>query len=105
MKKKKTVKVDVARYDPDTDETPSLKTYEVPYTEKMSITNALEYIYEELDHSLAFFVTCKRGNCGRCAVKINDNNRMACITEVKGDVRVEPAKGRKVIRDLRVEGI
>lgn len=105
MENKKTVKVEVYRYEPDVDESPHFKTYEVPFAEKMSITNVLEYIYENLDHSVAFFESCKRGNCARCTVSINGKNCLACVTEVKGDVRVEPAKNRGVIRDLRVEGV
>jgi succinate dehydrogenase/fumarate reductase-like Fe-S protein len=105
MKKEKTIRAEVYKYDPDVDKAPYFMTYDVPSTEKMSVTNVLEYIYENLDHSLAFFVSCKRGNCSRCVVAIEGKNCLACTTEVKGDVRIEPAKDRKVIRDLRVEGI
>jgi len=105
MKKEKTIRVAVFRYDPDLDKAPYFNSYDVPFSEKMSVTNVLEHIYENLDHSLAFFVSCKRGNCSRCVVAIEGRNCLACTTEVKGDVKIEPAKGRKVIRDLRVEGI
>jgi fumarate reductase iron-sulfur subunit len=105
MKKGKTIKAEVYRYDPDKDASPHFKTYEVPFAEKMSVNNVLEYIYENVDHSLAFFVSCKRGNCGRCLVTVDGKNCVSCTKEVTGDFKVEPAKGRSVIRDLRVEGI
>ena len=105
MAKRKTIKAEVYRYDPDVDKSPHFRSYDVPFREKMSITNALEYIYENLDYSLAFFESCNRGTCARCIVTVNGKQCLACVTEIKGDFRVEPAKARKVIRDLRVEGI
>jgi fumarate reductase iron-sulfur subunit len=105
MKREKLINVQVSRYDPDVDESSYFKNYKVPFEEKISVMNVLEYIYENLDHSLAFFVSCKRGNCGRCVVSVNGKNCMACTTEIKGDFRVGPAKGKKVVRDLRVDGI
>ena len=105
MGKEKTLRVRVYRYDPNEDKAPRFKNYDVPFVEKMSVTNVLEYIYENLDHSLAFFVSCNRGNCGRCVVRMNGKNCLACVTEVKKDFKVEPAKGKRVIRDLRVENI
>ncbi len=105
MKKKGTVKVKILRHDPETDKKPHLESYEVPFHQKMSVTNLLEYIYETMDPSIAFFVSCKRGNCGRCLVSVNGKNCLACTTEIKGNVRIEPAKGKRVIRDLRVENV
>ena len=103
--KGKIINIEVLRFDSSVGESPYFQSYEVPFVEKRSVTNVLEYVYENLDHSLAFFQLCKRGNCGRCTVSVNGKNCLACTTEVKGDIRIEPAKNRKVVRDLRVEGI
>lgn len=105
MRRPKVIKAKVYRYDPEVDSRPRFESYNIPFQEGMSVTNILEYIYENLDHSLAFFTLCKRGTCGRCLLNINGKNVLACLTEVKGDLEVRPLKKRKVIRDLRMEGI
>jgi len=98
------VKVECFRFDPEHDDRPRFRTYEVPVDGETRVSDCLEYIREHLDPSLAFFVNCKRGTCTRCSMRINGKVRMACLTLVEEDhLRVEPLKPETVIRDLWVK--
>lgn len=103
--KNKSVMVECICFDPKKDDKPQTKKYEVPFVEGMSVLDSLTHIYEEIDPSVAFYASCRRGCCGRCNVKVNGKARLTCVEEVKGDVKLEPTRARHVIRDLKVEGI
>lgn len=98
------IKVRIFRFNPPVDEEGYYETYEVPLEPKMSVLNVLDYIYENLDSTLAYYShsACCRGICGRCILTINGKNSLACQTEVSGDITVEPLRGFEVIKDLVV---
>ncbi len=79
------------------------KKYKVPYKERMTILNVLDYIHENDDRSLAYYKSCRIGLCTGCVVEVNGKNKLACTTLAKDDIKIGPAKGRKVIRDLVIE--
>jgi len=96
----KVIKVECFRFNPERDAAPFYQTYEVPLDGEMRVLDCLEYIREHLDPTLAFFVNCKRGGCGRCTMRVNDHPKLACLEIVNEDFRVEPLKTGDVIRDL-----
>ena len=57
---------------------------------------------ELCDGTLAYRVSCHRGICASCIMKINGKQRLGCVTEVTGDLILEPGIG-KVIKDLVIE--
>lgn len=77
--------------------------YEVPIEESMSIMNVLNYIYENVDSTIAYYCSCRIGKCRGCLMKINGKVGYACTTPVREDVTLEPVPGREVIRDLVVD--
>lgn len=93
------------RLDPSVDSEPRYQKYEVLLVFGMSVTNVLDFIYDNLDCSLAYYANCHRGVCGRCAVFVNGKRRLACTELVIGDVTLDPLPGYRVVRDLVVEGI
>jgi succinate dehydrogenase / fumarate reductase iron-sulfur subunit len=100
------MKISVYRYDPDKDERPYLKDYEVKLepTDRM-LLDALVRI-KALDDTLAFRRSCREGVCGSDAININGRNGLACITKVAdlpGHVTLRPLPGLPVIRDLIVD--
>ncbi len=97
-----TIQVTVSRFDPSVDREPYLQTYEVPFVEGMSVLEALDYIYEHLDGSLAYYAhaACRQGICGRCTALINGKPSLLCQTLVEGDLVVEPLANADVVRDL-----
>ena len=99
------ISVRCSRFDPSRDVEPRFQEYVVPLVFGMSVMNVLDYIYENLDASIAYYSNCHRGICGRCAMLVNGEQRLACAELVTGDLMLEPLPGRAVVRDLVVEGI
>jgi succinate dehydrogenase/fumarate reductase-like Fe-S protein len=95
-----TGKVTVFRYDPEQDQEGRYVTYEVPI-ENATVLNVLNYIYEDLDPSLAFRGNlCTKGYCGGCGVMVNGKPVMSCQTLAQAEVVIEPHPGFKIIKDL-----
>lgn len=102
----KKMKVTVARFNPAMDSSPHYQTYEVPLEPRMTVMDVLDYIYENLDPSIAYYshASCHRRVCARCNVTVNGKAGLSCHTEVTGDITIDPLPRLKVIRDLVVEG-
>jgi fumarate reductase (CoM/CoB) subunit B len=92
----------IFRYDPKKTEPPRYDTYRVPYSEGMTVLDALDYVYENLDPTLSYRKSCRQGSCGSCAVLVNAKPCAACRTLVKeGKVlTVSPLLHFDVIKDL-----
>ena len=96
------ITVKVLRYDPKKDETPHFKTYTIEEKDKMKVLDALNYINEEHNANLAYRYSCRAGQCGSCALKVNGEVKLACKAEIKeGDI-IEPLDF-EVIKDLVVD--
>lgn len=99
--------VTIERFDPDCDPVPYFKTYEVPAEKEMSVLEALFYIVENLDGSLAFRYSCRGAVCGSCAMRINGKNRLACQTLIKTlqakTITISPLPHLPVQKDLIVD--
>ena len=98
----KNVQVTVSRFDPSVDEKPYDQSYEVPVIAGMSVLDVLDYIYENLDGSLAYYThaACQQGICRRCTLVINGKPSLMCQTLVEGDLTLGPPPKFEVIRDL-----
>lgn len=96
-------KVKISRFDPDTDTAPLLQEYTVPKEERDSVLQAIFYIYEELDSTLAFRFGCRFKWCGLCSMEINGKPRMACLTELQEGMVIEPLQHLPILRDLVID--
>jgi len=67
-----------------------LKTYTLPGATGLSVLNALEYVREHLDPTIAYRSSCRRGVCGGCAMRINGKRRLACETLVEEGMEIDP---------------
>ena len=103
----KKIKVMILRFDPTVDSSSHYQTYEVPLESRMTVMDVLDYVYENLDPSLAYHshTSCHRRICARCNVVVNKKAGLSCHTEVNGDITIDPLPRFKVIRDLVVEGL
>ncbi|MDW8095799.1 MAG: succinate dehydrogenase/fumarate reductase iron-sulfur subunit [Aquificaceae bacterium] len=85
------------------------QTFSVPYSEGMTLLNALQQIKEEIDQSLSFRHFCRAGICGTCAVMVNRYPKLACKEQALPyalfgeEVLIEPLESFEVIRDLVVD--
>ncbi len=96
----------IFRYDPDQDEKPAMRDYEVALDpHDRMLLDALVRIKEQ-DDSLSLRRSCREGVCGSDAMNINGKNGLACITklsDLKEPVELRPLPGLPVIRDLIVD--
>ena len=75
----------------------------VPFQERMTVLDVLNYVYERLDRSLSYYYSCRSGKCNGCIVNVDGRNKLACITFAEDGLKIGPAKGFKVIKDLLVD--
>lgn len=98
------VKFYIRRFDPLKDEKPYFKTYDVPVIKGMVILEALHYIRENLDSTLAWRYSCRMGVCGSCGMLINGSPTLACNTQIfdvsNREITVAPLPNFKIIKDL-----
>lgn len=98
--------VKVSRYDPSQEISPVFEDYRVPFTKGMSVIDALRYVRENCDSSLAFRYRCRVGYCGSCSLLVNGTPRLACMEEIDEGIQslvIEPLPNFPVIRDLVVD--
>ncbi len=96
------IQVRVFRFDPSADKTSRYETYEIPVEEGMSAMDVLDYIYQNLDSTLAYYdhAGCSLGICGKCLGRIDGKPGLFCQKIVEGDLVLDPVNPSKVIRDL-----
>ncbi|MEY8199400.1 MAG: succinate dehydrogenase iron-sulfur subunit [Colwellia sp.] len=98
----------IYRYNPDVDNAPYMKDYEleVPEGSDLMILDAL-ILLKEKDSSLSFRRSCREGVCGSDGLNMNGKNGLACITplsELKADkIILRPLPGLPVVRDLIID--
>lgn len=95
--------VRVFRYDPSQDRMPRYDAFRVPWQKGMVVLDTLQFIYENLDGSLAFEHGCRYGRCGLCALKMNGKPRLACQTLAEPAMTLEPLDNFPIVKDLVVE--
>lgn len=96
------VHIRVLRTDPTSGDGSHWEEFDLPFLPGESVTGVLWSINELCDGTLAYRVSCHRGICASCIMKINGKQRLGCVTEVTGDLVLEPGFG-KVIKDLVIE--
>lgn len=102
------LKVEIYRYNPETDKEPYMKSYEVDTKGRdYMVLDILEMLKAE-DNSLSYRRSCREGVCGSDGMNINGKNGLACITPlseaVKNDTLIlRPLPGLPVIRDLVID--
>jgi len=100
-------KFKVYRWDPDVGGDPKYKTYEVDTNDcGPMMLDVLFKIKDEQDQTLSFRRSCREGICGSCAMNINGQNGLACLTKVEkttGEQTIAPLPHMFVVRDLVVD--
>lgn len=102
----KIIKANVFRYDPANDKEPGCQTYEIPFEEGLSAMDVLDYIYQNMDSTLAYYdhAGCSLGICGKCTARINGKPGLLCQTPVgDGELTLEPLNKNKVLKDLVIK--
>lgn len=97
----------IYRWNPDVDSNPHLDTFEVDVSGCNMVLDVLLKIKDEVDATFTLRRSCREGVCGSCAMNINGENGLACITELSrlkpGDVAIYPLPHMPVVKDLVVD--
>lgn len=97
------MKIKVFKFDPTVDAEPHYVEGEVPFKEKMTAMEALQYFHRNIE-PVNFDYSCGCRLCGRCAMMLNGEPCMICVTPIKDtDYTFEPLRGYPVVRDLIVD--
>ena len=94
------VKIKVYRYNPEEDKG-GLIEYTLPEGCCKSVLDALDYIKDNIDHSLAYYShqACGKGMCKTCVLRIDGKPMVSCQTPLHEGITIEPLY-KKVIVDL-----
>lgn len=68
-----------------------------------SVSTALQYLQRAVDPSLAYALSCRRGLCDVCAMRIDGVVQTACTTPLRDGMLIEPARDSIQLRDMVVE--
>ncbi|WP_075187926.1 succinate dehydrogenase iron-sulfur subunit [Teredinibacter haidensis] len=102
------LKVEVYRYNPETDKEPYMKAYELDVQGKdLMVLDVLELLKAQ-DPALAFRRSCREGVCGSDGLNIAGKNGLACVTPLSDCVKnnklvLRPLPGLPVVRDLVID--
>jgi fumarate reductase iron-sulfur subunit len=102
----KTIELMVLRYRPASDQEPVFATYQVAYSDDMSVLQALQSIKDRQDGTLSFRWSCRMAICGSCGMMINGDPQLACNTFLRDlaphPITIEPLRNFPIERDLVV---
>jgi fumarate reductase iron-sulfur subunit len=102
----RTIAIEVLRYQPDKAEAPYLQTFNLPYTDDMSVLQGLQYIKDHVDGSLTYRWSCRMAICGSCGMMVNGVPKLACHTFLRDyadGLRVEALNHFPIERDLVID--
>jgi fumarate reductase iron-sulfur subunit len=100
------IEIQVLRYRPEQESEPVWQSYDVEFTDDMSVLQGLQHIKDDLDGTLSFRWSCRMAICGSCGMMINDKPHLSCQTFLRdlmpGPVRVKALAHLPIERDLVV---
>jgi succinate dehydrogenase/fumarate reductase-like Fe-S protein len=93
----------IKRFDPARNKS-DYETFTLPeeVTEGMTIIDALRYVQEQIDPTLAFYYSCELGRCRGCLLEVDGKATFACTEPVRDGISLEPFSHLPIIKDLVV---
>jgi succinate dehydrogenase iron-sulfur subunit len=97
----------ISRFNSETDSAPTFAEFKVPVQKWTTVLEAILFVKQNLDHSVAVRYSCRQASCGSCGMQINGKPSLACYTKISelnsNVVNVEPMHNFPIIRDLAVD--
>jgi succinate dehydrogenase / fumarate reductase iron-sulfur subunit len=97
----------ISRFNPKNDSSPTFAEFKVPVQKWTTVLEAILFVKQNLDHSVAVRYSCRQASCGSCGMQINGKPSLACYTKISelnsNIVTVEPMHNFPIIRDLAVD--
>ncbi len=100
------VRLKIFRYNPDADPGPRYEQYQVPWSEGLLLLNAIKYVRDHLDDTLAFRdYCCGCSWCASCLMTVDGKGIQTCSRPLQPgeSLLVEPMWGFPIIKDLAVD--
>ena len=87
---------------------PHYDTFQVEVPEEANVLDAIERAWDDHDRTLMFRHACHHASCGSCGLRVNDVEKLPCVTPVTdyGDgatLKIDPMRNFPVITDLAVD--
>jgi succinate dehydrogenase / fumarate reductase iron-sulfur subunit len=96
--------LNIYRGGPNTKPEKSYDSFRVPVSRWTTVLDALLYVKERSDSSVAIRFSCRMASCGSCGMRINGIPRLACYTKISelgtDTITCEPLPNFPLIRDL-----
>lgn len=84
-------------------------TYTLEISPEEYVIDGIERIWAFHDRSLAFAHACHHSTCGACGMRVNDVEKLTCITKIRdvttngGSLKIEPLRNFPIVGDLVVD--
>ena len=102
-----TITLRISRSNPSEGQEASFSEFQIPVQKWTTVLEAILYVKQNFDHSVAVRYSCRQASCGSCGMKINGKPALACYTKISelnsNVVTVEPMNNFPIIRDLAVD--
>lgn len=78
------------------------RTFQVDYESGVTLLDAIIQVHDMLDDSVEIRWNCRTGQCGLCAVRLNNEPRLACLTSLRPgrEYRIEPIDAVRAVHSL-----
>ncbi len=100
------LEVTIKKFDPEKDAAPYWRSYQVEADPEERILDVLNRIKGTQDGTLTYRKSCGHAVCGSCAMNINGENILACMTLVEdypsGKLKIEALPGAEIDKDLAI---
>lgn len=94
----------ISRFESRQEKESAKSTFFVSVEDGATVLQALQYIYERLDPTLAFEYSCRYGRCGLCGVTVNERPVLACTAFIKAEeINIKPLANLPLVRDLVID--
>ena len=90
-------------------ETPHYDEFEMEADPEEYVLDVVERVWAYKDRSLCFRHACHHSTCGVCGMRVNDVEKLTCITYIQdvthdgGTLKVEPLRNFAIVSDLAVD--
>ena len=102
-----TITLRIARSNPSEGTLTKFDEFKIPVQKWTTVLEAILYVKQNFDHSVAVRYSCRQASCGSCGMKINGRPSLACYTKISeldsNIITVEPMSNFPIIRDLTVD--
>lgn len=96
------MRITVVRGPQESSKVSNAQSFELPDLAGASVSNALQYINRHIDGSVAYYLSCRRGLCVCCVVRIDGNIEKACVVPARNGMVLEPVKQSLLVKDTVV---